>query len=419
MPSDPSVIPSVRDLLPAWPQLGMPPDAVVAELTSGLIRVTRRVEIYESDTTTPWNVDNWNARLVDGTITVDRERDEKRACDFELDNGDNALRNNPVSGFWYDKILKAYWGIIFFDYTANRWVRWETPLGVFMIDRIGQGRFPHTIKVTGRDLSKKCIISQLSQTLSFPQGVAIETIVQALAANAGIKQFALPITGNAYSDDLTFTSGTPRWTVIKNLSDLIGYEVYFRPDGVLTMRPYQDPTLSPVAWSFTQDAGGSLVDYDKSSTDSGVYNHIVVTGAPLGASPSDLAGAVTGSDTSEIVFAEARNDDPGSPTRIARIGDRVKPYQSDYFTSAAQAQDFANLMLRVAALEEYDLNFTSLVIPFLDAGDIIEVIEPDEDPYTPSRFLLSNFSIPMSLGPMTGVGRRTTITGTKQNTEFQ
>lgn len=420
MPStNPTKIPSVRDLLPAWPLLGPPPDTVLNELTSGLIRVTRRVELYESDTVTPWDIDNRDARLVDGSITVDRERDEKRMCDFVLDNTDGALKNDPRTGLWYDKIMKAYWGIKFYDYDSSQWVRWEAPLGVFMIDKIGSSRFPNSIKVTGRDLSKKCIISGLSQTLAFPQGVAIEAIIQALAANAGITQFSLPITGNAYSEDLTFTRNTPRWTVIKNLADLVGYEVYFRQDGVLTMRPYADPTTSAVAWSFTQDAGGSLVDYDKSTTDSGVFNHIIVTGAPLGAAPSDLAGAVTGSDTSEIVFAEARNDDPSSPTCIARIGDRTKPYESDYFTSAAQAQDFANLMLRQSSLEEYDMDFTSLVIPFLDAGDIIEIRQPGDDVYTPARFLLSNFTIPMGLGPMTGTGRRTTITGSKQNTEFQ
>jgi hypothetical protein len=420
MPStNPALIPSIRDLLPGWPQLGIPPDNVLKQLTSGLVRVQRRVEIYEADMVTPWDVDNWDARLVDGSITVDRERDERRMFDFSLDNTDNALKNNPRNGFWYDKILKAFWGIKFYDTASGQWIRWETPLGVFMIDRIGEGRFPNTIKVTGRDLSKKCIISGLSQTIAFPQGVAIETIIQAVAANAGITNFALPITGNAYAQDIVFTRGTARWKVIKDLADLIGYEVYFRPDGVLTMRQIPDPTLSPVAWSFTNDFGGSLVDYDKSTDDSRVFNHIIVTGAALGAEPSALAGAVTGSDVSEIVFAEAMNTDPASPTRIARIGDRTKPYESDYFTSVAQAQDYANLMLRIASLEEYDMNFSSLIIPFLDVSDIVEIEQSGDDIYTPSRFLLSSFTVPMSLGPMTGVARRTTITGSKQNTEFQ
>lgn len=417
--TNPALIPDIRELLPGWPQLGIPPDNVLKQLTSSLVRIQRRVEIYEADGVTPWNDPLWDSRLVDGSVTVDRERDERRMCDFALDNTDNALRNNPRNGFWYDKILKAFWGIKFYDKNLGQWVRWETPLGVFLIDRIAEGRFPNTIKVTGRDLSKKCIISGLSQTIAFPQGVAIETIIQAVAANAGISNFALPVTGNAYAQDIVFTRGTARWKVIKDLADLIGYEVYFRPDGYLTMRQVPDPTLSPVAWSFTSDFGGSLVDYDKSTDDSRVFNHIVVTGAALGAEPSTLAGAVTGSNVSEIVFAEALNTDPASPTRISRIGDRTKPYESDYFTSVGQAQDYANLMLRIASLEEYDMNFTSLIIPFLDASDIIEIEQSTDDPYTPSRFLLSNFTIPMSLGPMTGVARRTTITGTVQNTEFQ
>jgi len=59
---------------------------------------------------------------------------------------------------------------------------------------------------------------------------------------------------------------------------------------------------------FTNDFGGSLVDYDKSTDDSRVFNHIIVTGAALGAEPSALAGAVTGSDAvgrSSVVRARA------------------------------------------------------------------------------------------------------------------
>lgn len=403
---------------PEFPTQGYPSDLVIAELTSGLVRVHRRVEIYESDGVTPFNIPNWNARLVDGSVTVDRDRDEKRACDLLLDNTDKALKNDPYNGFWYDKIIKIAWGIKYYDYTLARWRRWETPLGTFMIDRIDEDRFPNAVKITGRDLSKKCIVSKLSNTMSFPQGVSVEDIVKALAANAGITKFALPITGNAYSQDLVFTRGTARWEVMKKLADVIGHEIYFRPDGTLTMRIYPDPTLSPVAWSFTQGTGGSLIKYSKSSNDSRIYNHIIVTGAALGGEPSALGGAVTGSTVSEIVFAEAKNIDPSSPTRISRIGDRVMPYESEYFTTVAQAQDFADMMLRIASLEEYTMSFEALMIPFIDAGDIIEIRQPDDDLYTPSRFLLSNYTIPLKLGPMTGTARRVTVVGTKQNMEF-
>jgi hypothetical protein len=417
--ANPAIAPSLSSLEPEIAQQGYPSSRVVQELTGGLVRIHRRVEIYEADGITPFAIDNWNARLVDGSVTVDRERDEKRSCDLLLDNTDGALKNDPNNGFYYDKILKVYWGIKYYDYDLSKWRRWETPLGVFMIDRIDEDRFPHAVKVTGRDLSKRCIVSKLSATLSFPQGSSIENMIQALGANAGIKKFALPVTGNAYSQDLVFTRGTARWEVMKQLADNIGFELYFTPDGTLTMRLYPDPTLSPIAWSFTQDFGGSLVKYSKSSTDANIYNHIIVTGSALGAEPDELGGAITTVSTSEVVFAEARNDDPSSPTNIARFGDRVKPYASEYFTSVSMAQDYANTMLRIASLEEYTMSFESLIIPWIDAGDIVEIQQPSDDKYTPSRFLLSNYTIPLGLGAMTATAKRVTVVGTKQTLEYQ
>lgn len=416
--TDPIIAPPYGTLEPELPHIGMPSDRVIQELTGGLVRVSRRVEIYEADGVTPWDVPNWDKRLIDGVVTVDRDRDERRSCDFLLDNVDRALKNDPDNGFWYDKVLKAFWGIRYFDYEQARWRRWETPIGEFLMDRIDENRFPNAVKVTGRDFTKKCIVTKLAHTMAFPQGVSVEDVVRALAANAGISKFALPITGQAYTQDLVFTRGTARWEVMKKLADLIGHEIYFRPDGYLTMRIYPDPTLSPVSWSFSSDAGGSLVEYSKSSNDSRIYNHVIVTGATLGAEPEALAGAVTGSSVSEVVFAEAMNTDPGSPTNIERLGDRVLPYESEYFTSVTQAQEYADTMLRIAALQEYEMSFTSLVIPWLEAGDIIHIEQPDDDEYTPNRFLLSNYNLPMKLGPMTGLARRITVVGTKRNLEF-
>lgn len=411
--------PKVDALEPVIPQIGYPPDRVVTELTGGLVRIHRRVEIYEADGTTAYNIPHWDGRLSDGAVTVDRDRDERRMCDFMLDNTDRALKNDPHDGFWHDKILKCFWGIRYYDTTISKWRRWETQLGEFMIDRLDYDSFPNLVKVVGRDYTKKCITSRLSSSMSFPQGVTIDQMILALAANAGVKKFALPPTGQAYVADTVFMRGTERWEVIKKLADMIGYEVYFRGDGYLTMRPYPDPTLDPIAWSFTEDEDGTLVKYSKSSNDSRIFNHVIVTGAALGGEPSSLGGAVTGNTTSQVVFAEAKNTNPGSPTRISRIGDRVLPYESEYFSTVEMAQNYANTMLRIAALEEYSMAFEAVILPFLDASDIVEIRhDQEEDIYTPNRFLLSNFTIPMQLGPMSGTARRVTVVGTRQNQEF-
>ena len=418
-----SSTPGLNQLEPTAALIGAPPAEVINEITSGLLRVSRRIEIYESDGVTPFDIPNWNARLVEGTVTVDRDRDERRNLDCLLENNDKALKNDPYNGFWYDKILKAFWGIRYYDTTTAMWKRWETPVGEFMIDRLDEDRFPNAVKVTGRDYTKKCLVAKLAYSLTFQTGTRVEEIIRALAANAGVTKFALPITNQTYNKDLVFTRGTERWKVMKDIADSAGYEIYFQADGSLTMREYPDPTTNPLAWSFTQNYGGSLVDYKRSSNDSRVYNHIIVTGATEGSggvSTPESSVFDDGSNTnSVIVFAEAKNEDASSPTRIARLGDRVLPFDSDLFTTNEQAQEYANTQLRIASLEEYTMDFEALIIPWLDGSDIVEIVEEDRaEDFTPSRFLLSNFTIPLGLGSMTGTGRRVTIVGTRQTTEF-
>jgi hypothetical protein len=405
--------------MPVLALLGEPDAEVISQLTGGVVRIHRRVEIYESDNVTPASFPNWDARLIEGTVTVDRERDERRSIDVLLDNTDGALINDPYDGFWYDKILKAFWGIRYYNKTLGIWQRWEVPLGEFMIDRIDEDRFPHAVKATGRDFTKRCLTTKLAYSMTFATGTRVEDIIKALAANSGIKKFALPVTDQAYSDDLVFTRGTERWKVMKQLADTIGYELFFLPNGYLTMRPYPDPTTSPLAWSFNEGGGGTLVDYSRSSTDSRMFNHIIVTGAALGGESDDQPAYLYGSQAtaSEVVFAEAINNLAGSPTAVDRVGDRVETYESDLFTTAEQAQAYADAQLRIGALEEYTMSFESLILPWLEGSDIVEIVEDRVSEYTPRRFLLSNFTIPLGLGSMSGTARRVTVVGTKQTME--
>lgn len=394
---------------PSLPSQGRPDDVVLTALTAGKVRVKRRLEIYESDSVTPMDIDRWDSRLVGGSVTVDMTRDERRALDVVIENDDKALKvDDPNNGFWYDKILKVFWGIKYFDNGVEK--LWETQIGEFMIDQITEQRFPHTVAVTGRDYTKKCLVSLIQSSVQFSQYTAIETIIGALAANAGIVKMALPFTGQSYARDVVFERGTPRWKVMTQLADSIGYEVFFTGSGYLTMRPYGDPVMSPVSWIFQSGTDdGTLVKYQRSANDSRIKNHIIVTGAAI----TDLTGIT------ETIFAERKNEDPNSPTRIARIGDRVDLVQSDYITNTYQADQLAQSRLRIGALEEYEVNFDSVIIPWLNAGDIVDVIDQTAVSYVPQRFLLSNFTLPLSLGAMSSVARRVTIVGTTNALEYQ
>lgn len=398
---------SVGSLDPGLASIGLPPGEVIDALVAGVVRIRRRAELYEADGVTPFDISNWDARLTGGSITVDRDRSERRMCDLTFENEDNSLDLDAVQGFWYDKIVKVFWGIRYYN-PLGQLSFWETQVGEFMIDRISEGRFPHVVKVTGRDYTKKCLNTKLKSSLQFPRDTPIETIISALAANSGIKKMRLPYIGLAYEKDIVFERGANRWEVMTQVADTIGYEVYFTPDGYLTMRPYPDPTYSPVKWVFRGgEPDGTLVEYERSSNDSRIKNKIIVIGAT-----TEVEGYST------TVYAEASNNDPQSPTRIDRIGERTEIIEADYFTSNGQAQAFANSRLAISALEEYEVNFSSLLLPWLEAGDIVDIEDGDDNPYVPTRFLLSNYTLPLGLGTMSGTGRRITLIGVTENLEI-
>lgn len=378
-------------------------DAVLATSTN----VTRRLEIYEYDGVTLWGGPGLGSRLVDGTISVDYARDERRTIDCVLDNSDGALRHDPFNGLWYDKVIKVWRGIKYYtiDPIGGAIIQstYEAQLGEFLIDRLDGDNFPNLIKVTGRDFTKKMLISKLSQTMSFPAGTPVEDMIRALAANCGITKFMLATTGKTVDSNTVFERGEDRWKVAKKLAEAAVHELFFDATGYLVLRPFLDPTTSPIEYTFETGTNGNLVKFNKSSTDARVFNHITVTG------DSTAEPQLDGSQG--IIFAEAKNTSGDSPTRIARIGQRTQPIDNVFFANQTQANEFVNARLKIAALEEFNYNFDSLVVPWMDAGSIVALLDPNRTEYEPTRFLLDTISIPLKLAPMSGVARRVTIVG--------
>src|ERR1044072_2226887 len=185
---------------------------------------------------------------------------------------------------------------------------------------------------------------------------------------------------------------------MKEIADSYGYELFFDANGYLVMREYLDPLYSPLALELLTGAAGNLVSFEKSTNDSRVYNHIVVTGE------SSDAGLLP-------VFAEAKNLEPSSPTRISRIGDRVYTYTSSFITTVGQAQDTADKFLKIHALEEYDLNFSTISFPWVEVGEIVRFYDPRPGIGDPDRFLISSLSLPLGLGPMSGNAKRVAVVG--------
>jgi hypothetical protein len=285
---------------------------------------------------------------------------------------------------------------------------WEVALGVFMIDQIKEKHFPTSIQVTGRDQTKACLLAKLSKATGWDVGTSVRSIVLAMLDRSGITTYNVPTTINETLGTAVFyPKGTECWKVISEVCTVFNYEVFFDGDGVFQMRKFRDPLLSPSTMVLRADSQGNLVKYDKSSSDTEIFNKIIATGTSDNGTNNDI-----------LVYAELANTEPSSPTRLKVPGvpggmsERTKLYESAMFTSNQQAMDYCVRWMKILALEEYALDFESLVFAWLEAGDIVEFIDPDEETSEfPTRFLLSGLNIPLSLGPMSGSAKRVTVVG--------
>lgn len=277
---------------------------------------------------------------------------------------------------------------------------WETQIGEFMIDKISEDHFPHLVKVTGRDYTKKCLNSKFEQATQFNGGQQLETLVGAISANAGIYKKVLPVTGITVGKSFMYERGTERWKAIVEIANAYNYDVYFDGQGYLRMTVIEDPATTQSSMTFrTGPLVGNLSTYSKSTNDSRIYNHVLVTGDP-------------GDGSTLPPSAEAKNTDPNSPTNIDQIGDRLYQYASSFIATTEQAQAVADSFLAVHALEEFQLDLTGVVLFWMDVGEIVTWIDPSPAPGDPTRFLLSNITIPLTLGPMSATALRVTNVGT-------
>lgn len=98
-----------------------PPSRVIDAFLQPVTSVTRRIEIYEADGTTPWKPNLWSDILVanGGSVSANYGEKERRTFECELDNYSGELDPVP-GGLWYDKIFKVFYGIDVNDYGGNQ-----------------------------------------------------------------------------------------------------------------------------------------------------------------------------------------------------------------------------------------------------------------------------------------------------------
>lgn len=276
---------------------------------------------------------------------------------------------------------------------------WEVQIGEFVPIQIGvDSADPELLRITGKDYTDRCLYAKLPTATTFSAGTSIDGIVLAQASNSKCFKTALPPSLKVLPKDVTYEADTERWKIMKELSNSINYEIYFNSMGYLTWRPYQDPLLTPPTLILSSGPAGNLVTKSSTASSSRLRNHIVVRGES--------------SDMNVLpVWAEAKNTQPTSPSRISKIGDRMESFVSALFTTTAQCQEAATMLLRVSALEEFAMDFSAILFPWIECGEILELAAADTTTAInePQRFLISSLSLPLNGEPMSGNGKRVTV----------
>lgn len=372
----------------------IPPQEVIDALLAGVTRVTRRLDIYESDGDTLYYP---GAPLIDGTVTIDASSSEsRRTLAASIYGDEDALRRHP-GGLWYDKIIKPYRGV---DYTVDGVHKhYEWQLGEFMIDNIASKNFPETLAITGRDYAKRLVKDKFGVPTSFSQFDSVASTIRVIAINGGINPNKMDFTAVDPSDvvgsTFTFEPDDTRWKAVTDIANAYNYDIFFNGEGNMIVKPFGDPATSDPVFSFASGERGTLASYDKSVGDGRLYNDVVVTGE--GVDPP--------------VVGRASVTDPNSPVNIDRIGRRTYRYNSGFIYTQLQADLTALSFLRTVSLEEYTVSIQSLVIPWLEGGDIIDFVDPKPDPGQAVRFLLHDFAIKFALGTMSVNANRVLAVG--------
>lgn len=308
--------------------------------------------------------------LVDGagTVTVDGGSPARRTLKAEVHADVDDPRVDALAAE-----LRAEYGIVDPTSGVTHWV----PVGTFVVTEVQQAG-PGTVAVTGVDRWQRVADARLERPIT-TSGNTLAAIVNLL--RDADSRITVDTTGAAS----TATHGAALWEdertePVTKLAESIGHEVFFNPVGVAVVRVI--PGLgSPSVWEVGPGDGGVKVGARSGKSRARTYNAVAVVGEPDGAPP---------------VYAVARDDRPGSPTRWGGpMGRKPRRLRSPLIRTQAQANTTAAALLSRYLGVARTLQLETLPHPGLDAGDVITA---EVDTGVWQRHTIDGYELPLGLG---------------------
>lgn len=325
-----------------------------------------------------------------GTVTLDQNAQARGRMDLTMiDDGTMDLVPLVSSDRLapYGNELRVSRGIAYPNGTSER-----VALGVFRIDDVDVSDAP-VIHITGQDRSARITDARFENPTEVTQGTNVATQILSLAQVA-FPDVAYDFVSTPHTTGhMIAQEGEDRWQLCQDFATNAGLRLYFNGDGVLVLVP--ESTGAPVA-DLVEGTNGVLLAAGRRWSRTGSYNVFIVTGE----------------NTGEIlpVRATASDTDPLSPTYASGPFGRVPKFmQSQFIVTTAQAQDAANAMLARGLGTTQSLSLGTLVLPYLEPGDVVRVTR-ERTGISAESHVLDAVTIPLGADQsMTATTRATTV----------
>jgi hypothetical protein len=354
---------------------------LIDKLKSGKFETTCKVEILDSNENLIEEITSSN---IDGNISVDKDRDIRRNFTLTLDNYNNKFTPGVNNLIWLDKKFRIYIGV---KTAVNTWE--YIPQGIFIFNSPKAISKPSVRQVVLNGTDKMAGWRKITTVLTIEAGVNIATAIMAVL-NGVESNFNFDNCTEVTPYSMTYQPGTEVKKIVKEMADFITWDVSYNVYGELRFKPHPS-NIDQVAsvWTYQAEDYTLYAGSEKTIDDSELYNHIFVIGA---------------SSKSATVSAEAKDEDPNSPTSIPVIGDRLYVYNNGTADSLittfelAQARADYELRKRMQYIEKQQIDMVSNFLH--EEGDVITLIDPHTE--TDDKYELLNFNIPLRVGMTTG-----------------
>lgn len=311
-----------------------------------------------------WNQDQKLVTLdIDkGSVKVDAKSAIRRTCSVHLVTDRTTANLVPDTGFDtlspFGNELRLYRGIQYLDGTEE-----YVPLGVFIMTDINIQDSNEGVEITveGEDRSLKVSRNKWLEPYQVTSGSLEDAIKDLLKDRFDDVQTNFPATNVTINQVILGAENeNDPWKDAVELCELVGFDLFFDPNGIVVMRQFPSLDGAIVVASYVEGDNNTITSISRNISSKETYNGVIYI--------------LEGSEVPTPIRVEAWDEDTTSPTyRFGVFGEAPTFITSNLLETEAQATTAAYLLLNRFIGAQESISWNGLVDPSLDANDVVYI----------------------------------------------